>query len=78
MGKQTIDNEKMYRAIARIENTIGSFPTMGEYDQLKTNNDPSNKTIIARFKSWTDARSSYIEWKRANSVTEWHIDITVE
>jgi len=77
-GEQTIDDTTICRAIARIESKVGSFPTMGEYNQLKTNNDPSDKTLIARYKSWTQARGFYLLWKKENSTTKWYVDITVE
>lgn len=74
-GKPKFSTEDIHLAIARIEQLIGVFPTLVEYDKAKRNNDPTSATLRHRSGTWNNVKDEYIEWKKDHCQIIWDIDI---
>ena len=75
LGIQSITDDEIYLSLARMDTFLGGFPTIQEYDLMKLDSDACSASIRYRIGKWSEARYKYREWKKANSDTDWKIEI---
>lgn len=65
LGVARFDDDAMYRALGRVEDLVGKFPSIGEYDALRDpESEPTAGTIRRRHQGrWSVVRDSFETWK---------------
>jgi len=74
-GKASFTEQEMYLALARLEGSLGSFPTVMEYEAMRLKTEPSIATIRYRMGRWSQTLSQYRDWKKSHCKETWNIEI---
>jgi len=62
-GRRLYEDQDFYLVFARLEESLGYFPTVRQYDEMRLKGEPSGASVRVRLGKWSQAYALYNEWK---------------